>query len=62
MTSKDNDVIGLDPLIRVLFERMPPPGSKWPGGDRMRWFQCLKTAFDLIYGPADIAIDGADDD
>lgn len=38
------------PLIRALFDLLPPPGSAWPADDRIRWMYAAVAIFDLIYG------------
>ncbi len=41
----------VDPIIRGLVERLPPPDSKWPLADRVRWLQTAANAFGLVYQP-----------
>lgn len=41
----------VDPIIRGLVDRLPPPDSKWPLADRVRWLQTAANAFGLVYQP-----------
>lgn len=41
-----------DPLIRGLFDRLPPLGCVWPENDRKRWLTTAAAIFDLLYQPA----------
>ena len=40
---------GIDPIIRGLMERLPPPDSQWPLADRARWLQTVAGAFGIVY-------------
>jgi hypothetical protein len=42
---------GVDPVLRELFAKLPPPGAVWPEGERALWLQAAATAIRLIYGP-----------
>jgi len=53
------DELQLDPLIRGLLKRMPPPppdGDKWHPSERVRWVQTFVMNLSFLYG------DTADDD
>lgn len=39
----------LDPLIRGLLDRLPPPGSTWPEAKRKDWLATLEANLDLVY-------------
>lgn len=43
----------VDPLIKSLVDRLPPPDTKWPRALRVKWLQIAANAFDLIYQPDD---------
>lgn len=43
----------IDPLIRALFDRLPPPGSNWAMTERILWLEAMASIFDLIYSPGD---------
>jgi len=46
---------GIDPLLRELFRRIPPPDSEWPMPERLVWFKAMAAALNLVY-PADGAL------
>lgn len=37
------------PLIKGLFQELPPPGSKWPKEKHDAWLELAKVAFRMIY-------------
>jgi hypothetical protein len=45
-------MIGLDPLIEGLLDRLPPPGESWPDDKRKRWLQTFEANLEMIY-PSD---------
>jgi hypothetical protein len=47
----------LDPLIRELLRKPPPPGSQWPAAERVTWLRALAAACDVVYGPAEMRIE-----
>ena len=40
---------GLDPVIKGLIDKLPPPDSVWAESDRKLWLQILESSFKLIY-------------
>lgn len=45
----DGDEPPLDPIIRGLIGRLPPPGSEWAEKERVLWLQILENSFRLVY-------------
>lgn len=39
----------LDPIIKGLIDRLPPPGERWSKIKRKLWLQILENSFDLVY-------------
>ena len=39
----------VDPIIKGLFDRLPPSGQKWPKTKRKLWLQIIENSFDLVY-------------
>lgn len=39
----------LDPVIKGLIDKLPPPNSVWAESDRKLWLQILESSFKLIY-------------
>lgn len=39
----------LDQIIEGLLNRLPPPGSVWPDGERHAWLDMLTAAFKVVY-------------
>jgi hypothetical protein len=39
----------LDPAIRSLFDRLPPPGSIWARTERRAWLRAMEYLFEVIY-------------
>ncbi len=48
----------VDPMLRGLFERLPPPGSSWSDDDRGHWMAAAASIFTLVY-PGSNASDDA---
>lgn len=46
----------LDPVIKGLIDKLPPPGSVWAEPDRQLWLQILESSFKLIYEDKPIAL------
>jgi hypothetical protein len=44
-----NEPPKIDPVIRSLIEKLPPPGTVWPEKDRALWLQLLEGSFRLVY-------------
>lgn len=42
-----------DPLIRALFNRLPPLESHWRPESRVVWLNTMAYAFSLLYMPSD---------
>jgi hypothetical protein len=38
-----------NPLLRGLFQLLPPPGANWPPEKRQKWLSTAEGIFDLIY-------------
>jgi hypothetical protein len=43
------DTPSLDPIIKGLIDRLPPPGTTWSKAKRKLWLQILENSFDLVY-------------
>ena len=39
----------MDPVIRALIDRLPPPGATWPSDARTAWIDLMSKAFDVVY-------------
>ena len=39
----------IDPLLRALFDKLPPPNSIWPVAQRRRWIEAMRLSFDFVY-------------
>ena len=39
----------MDPVIRALIDRLPPPGATFPSDARTAWLDLMSKAFDLVY-------------
>jgi hypothetical protein len=39
----------IDPLLRAMFDRLPPPGSTWPIADRHKWLGLLVGIIEQVY-------------
>ncbi|RWC13944.1 MAG: hypothetical protein EOS51_20360 [Mesorhizobium sp.] len=48
-TGNGGDAPTLDPIIKGLIDRLPPPGTDWPKAKRKLWLQILENSFDLVY-------------
>lgn len=51
-----NGPTGLDPVIKGLVDKLPPPGSVWAEPDRQLWLQILESSFKLVYEDKPIAL------
>lgn len=40
---------GIHPLIEVLMQALPEPGTKWSASARAKWLQALSKSFESIY-------------
>lgn len=40
-----------DPMLRGLFERLPPTSADWSETDREHWIDAARSIFILVYGP-----------
>lgn len=47
---------GLDPVIKSLVDKLPPPKSVWAEPDRKLWLQILESSFKLVYKDEPIAL------
>ncbi len=47
---------GLDPVIKGLIDKLPPPDSVWAEPDRQLWLQILESSFKLVYKDKPIAL------
>lgn len=47
---------GLDPVIKSLVDKLPPPNSVWADPDRKLWLQILESSFKLVYKDEPIAL------
>lgn len=43
----------VDPMLRGLFERLPPAGEPWDEAARKHWLDAARSIFILVYGPLD---------
>jgi len=48
-SGNDGGNTNLDPIIKGLIDRLPPPGDKWSKAKRQLWLQILENSFDLVY-------------
>lgn len=37
------------PLVQLLVNSLPDPGSAWPKGERQKWVKLAEAAFDVVY-------------
>jgi hypothetical protein len=53
--------LDLDPLLKALLKKMPPPDKGWPGPARVRWFRTFAMNVSQIYDgdgqPVEMKID-----
>lgn len=57
-----SDIRTYDPLLNVLFAKIPPSGSRWPMEQRMLWLSTCEAVFNLLYGPADRIVFSLDEE
>ncbi len=51
----------LDPVIRALVQKIPPPGSPWGVDEQVMWLRMMAMAFSMAYGgkrPIEIQAEG----
>lgn len=39
----------IDPLIKAIFDRLPPAGSAWSEEDRQTWLRAVVSSLNLVY-------------
>lgn len=44
------DDSNLDPVIRALVQKLPPPGAPWTADDQVVWLRMMAMAFTMAYG------------